>query len=66
MGRDPTGGFAQGSDADAVSSFGYFGRRRLKMGMSEYDPGAADVRPWNAGRKVGAKRAFKPKQVWAV
>ena len=36
------------------------------MGMSEYDPGAADVRPWNAGRKVGAKRAFKPKQVWAV
>jgi integrase len=34
--------------------------------MSEYDPGAADVRPWNAGRKVGAKRAFKPKQVWAV
>ena len=36
------------------------------MGMSEFDPGAADVRPWNAGRKVGAKRAFKPKQVWAV
>ena len=36
------------------------------MGMSEYDPGAVDVRPWNAGRKVGAKRAFKPKQVWAV
>ena len=22
------------------------------MGMSEYDPGAADVRPWNTGRKV--------------
>ena len=36
------------------------------MGMSEFDPGAGDVRPWNAGRKVGAKRAFKPKQVWAV
>ena len=36
------------------------------MGMSEYDPVAADVRPWNVGRKVGAKRAFKPKQVWAV
>lgn len=36
------------------------------MGTSQYDPGAADLRPWNAGRKVGAKRAFKPKQVWAV
>src|SRR5687768_7411707 len=22
--------------------------------------------PWNAGRKLGAKRAFKPQQVWAV
>ncbi len=33
------------------------------MGISEYDPGAADVRPWNAGRKVGAKRAFKPKRL---
>ena len=36
------------------------------MGMSQYDPGADGVRPWNAGRTVGAKRAFKPKQVWAV
>ncbi len=36
------------------------------MGMSEYDPGASDRRAWNAGRKVGAKRALKPRQVWAI
>src|SRR4051794_13108737 len=36
------------------------------MGMSEFDPGAADRRAWNAGRKVGAKRALKPRQVWAI
>jgi site-specific recombinase XerC len=36
------------------------------MGYSEYDPGVRDQRPWNAGRKLGAKRALKPQQVWAV
>lgn len=36
------------------------------MGHSEHDPGARDQRPWNAGRKVGAKRALKPQQVWAI
>ncbi|MDQ3079944.1 MAG: tyrosine-type recombinase/integrase [Pseudomonadota bacterium] len=36
------------------------------MGMSEYDPGASDRQAWNAGRKVGAKRALKPRQVWAI
>ena len=36
------------------------------MGHSEYDPGAKDRRPWNAGRKLGGKRALKPQQVWAV
>jgi site-specific recombinase XerC len=34
--------------------------------MSEFDPGAGDRRPWNVGRKVGAKRALKPRQVWAI
>jgi len=34
--------------------------------MSEFDPAAADRRAWNVGRKVGAKRALKPRQVWAV
>ncbi len=36
------------------------------MGHSEYDPGGKDRRPWNAGRKIGAKRALKPQQVWAI
>ena len=36
------------------------------MGHSEYDPGAKDRRPWNADRKIGAKRALKPQQVWAI
>ncbi len=33
---------------------------------SEYDPAAKERRPWNAGRMVGAKRALKPQQVWAI
>ena len=36
------------------------------MGHSEYDPAFAERRPWNAGRKIGAKRALKPQQVWAI
>ena len=36
------------------------------MGRSEYDPAAEDRRPWNVGRMVGAKRALKPQQVWAI
>ncbi|MDB5407443.1 MAG: integrase, partial [Rhodospirillales bacterium] len=36
------------------------------MGMSEFDPAARERRAWNAGRKVGAKRALKPRQVWAI
>jgi site-specific recombinase XerC len=36
------------------------------MGTAEFDPVAADRRAWNAGRKVGAKRALKPRQVWAI
>ena len=36
------------------------------MGHSEYDPGVKDRRPWNAGRMMGAKRALKPRQVWAI
>ena len=36
------------------------------MGMSEFDPGASDRQAWNAGRKVGAKRALKPKQIWGI
>ena len=36
------------------------------MGHSDYEPAAKDRRPWNAGRMVGAKRALKPQQVWAI
>ncbi len=36
------------------------------MGHSEHDPAMKDRRPWNAGRKLGAKRALKPPQVWAI
>ena len=36
------------------------------MGHSEFDPAARERRPWNAGHMVGAKRALKPQQVWAI
>lgn len=36
------------------------------MGRSEYDPCVKNQRPWNAGRKIVAKRALKPQQVWAI
>ena len=35
------------------------------MPKIEYTP-PADPPPWNAGRKVGSKRALKQRQVWAV
>lgn len=36
------------------------------MGHSVYDPALKGQRPWNAGRKQGAKLPLKPKQVWAI
>ena len=36
------------------------------MGQAEHDPGAKGKKAWNAGRKPGAKRALKPKEVWAI
>jgi hypothetical protein len=36
------------------------------MGHSEFDPAIQERRPWNARRMVGAKRALKPQQVWAI
>ena len=36
-----------------------------KMGHSTFDP--VDTGPaWNAGRKLGAKRPLKPKEIWAI
>ncbi|MGZ2412292.1 integrase [Sphingomonas sp. F9_3S_D5_B_2] len=35
------------------------------MGHSAYDP--VDTGPaWNAGKKMGAKRPLKPKEIWAI
>jgi hypothetical protein len=34
----------------------YWPARRQAIGHSEYDPGFKDRRPWNAGRKLGAKQ----------
>lgn len=36
------------------------------MGLSEFYPASRERAPWNAGRRVGAKRALKPRQIWAV
>jgi len=35
-------------------------------GLSQFDPAAQDRRAWNAVKKVGAKRALKPRQIWAI
>ena len=36
------------------------------MGHSEHDPASRERRAWNTGKMVGAKRALKPQQVWAI
>ena len=36
------------------------------MGHSSFDPAFQELRPWNEGRVLGAKRALKPQQVWAI
>ncbi|WP_456684709.1 tyrosine-type recombinase/integrase [Bradyrhizobium sp. P5_C11_2] len=36
------------------------------MGYSALDPATKGRPAWNAGRKLGAKRALKPQQVWAI
>jgi len=35
------------------------------MGHSQFDP-VGDRNAWNSGRKLGAKRALKPQQIWAI
>ncbi len=35
------------------------------MGHSQLDP-VADRPAWNVGRKLGAKRPLKPKEIWAI
>lgn len=36
------------------------------MGLSGFDPSARERVSWNAGRKAGAKRAFKPRRIWSI
>lgn len=36
------------------------------MGQSRLDPAFEERKPWNEGRLVGAKRALKQQQVWAI
>jgi site-specific recombinase XerC len=36
------------------------------MGLSSYDLEVQERRAWNAGKKVGAKCALKPRQIWAI
>ena len=36
------------------------------MGHTRYEPAYDGRRAWNAGRMVGAKKALKPKGVWAI
>ena len=45
---------------------GQSGQWEDKIGHSEFDPASRERRPWNAGKVVGAKRALKPQQVWAI
>ena len=41
------------------------GRRRTTMGHSSYDP-VEQGPAWNAGKKLGAKRPLKPKEIWEI
>jgi hypothetical protein len=59
-------GDAAGKHETANPPTGRFGQQEDKMGYPEFDPVIRERRPWNAGRVVGAKRALKPQQVWAV
>lgn len=36
------------------------------MGISDLEPGARGLRPWNAGSLAGAKRPLRPRDVWAI
>ncbi|OWK27956.1 hypothetical protein SPMU_32010 [Sphingomonas mucosissima] len=36
------------------------------MGHSSMDPAFHELPPWNEGRLIGAKRALKQQQVWAI
>lgn len=41
------------------------GQRRTTMGHSSYDS-VEQGSAWNAGKKLGAKRPLKPKEIWEI
>lgn len=45
---------------------GQSGQEEDKNGTFGVRPAIREGRPWNAGRIIGAKRALKPQQVWAI
>jgi integrase len=62
-----------GSRARRLSQCGYWltltnngQKRRIFVEHLEIEKIKKECRPWNAGREVGAKRAFKAQQVWAI
>jgi site-specific recombinase XerC len=42
------------------------GQWRNIMGHARYDPPPDQQQVWNAGKKVGAERALKQKQIWQI
>ena len=44
----------------------HHGHRREGMSMSHHDHAAPGRLAWNAARKVGRKRALKPRKVWFI
>ncbi len=55
--------FFSSSSCGAVLPLAGSAGGRQTTGHSEYNPGFRDRKPWNASRKIGAKRALKPQQV---
>lgn len=49
----------------AGSLSGHPGQGREVMGHSSFDP-IEDRPAWNSGRKLGAKRPLRPKEIWAI
>ena len=43
-----------------------FRLRRMKMTYSQFDPATQSRVPWNFGAKIGPKRPFNQKQIWAI
>jgi integrase len=49
-----------------ISTWAMSANGRSVMGISQYDPVAKGRPAWNAGKRVGAKRALKVKQIWLI